>query len=93
MPDVLELSSRDEAYEVRLLPQRRSSLATSGEAVVLFRIPHVFFQALQSDPIDSQSRAKQALLDSGFTYWAAGPEVSQAWEFQTEYGSFRWWSV
>ncbi len=97
LSDLLEMRMTSEGYyELVLLTreQRYSSHSMRGIGLVLFRLPYKFFWALQGDPYDfgRHDKVKAILAEEGLTYWADA-EVSSAWDYKNEYGTFRWWDV
>ena len=84
-----------EGYELVLLTreERYSWPETTREkGLVLFKLPYKFFWALQGDRWEGHKKATEILADAGLTYHSDA-EVSSAWDYRNQYGSFRWWEV
>lgn len=97
LSDTLEMRMTNEAYELVLLTrEERYSWpeTTRGKGLVLFRLPYTFWREMQGDPykVGKHEKVKAILEGVGLTYWA-DTEVSSAWEYKNEYGTFRWWDV
>ena len=61
---------------------------------MLFRLPYTFWREMQGDPYEAgkHNKVNSILASVGLTYWA-DDEVSSAWHYTNEYGTFRWWDV
>jgi hypothetical protein len=97
LSDTLEMRMSTDAYELVLLTREdRYSWpdTTRGKGLVLFRLPYKFFWEMQGDPYEAgkHDKVKAILAGAGLTYWADS-EVSSAWNYKNEYGTFRWWDV
>ena len=97
LSDTLEMRMTAEAYELVLLTREQRYCwpqTTRGSGVVLFRLPYTFWKEMQGDPYEAgkHDKVKAILSGAGLTYWADS-EVSGAWEYKNEYGTFRWWDV
>jgi hypothetical protein len=92
---MIEMRSTGEGYELGLLTREQRYCwpdTTRDKGLVLFRLPYKFFRALQGDPYERHTKAKEILSAAGLTYHSDA-EVSSAWDYQNQYGSLRWWDV
>jgi hypothetical protein len=95
LADMIEMRRTGEGYELVLLTREQRYCwphTTRDKGLVLFKLPYKFFWALQGDPFESHRKAKEILAVAGLTYHSDA-EVSNAWDYQNQYGSFRWWGV
>jgi hypothetical protein len=95
LADMIEMRRTGEGYELVLLTREQRYCwphTTRDKGLVLFKLPYKFFWALQGDPFESHRKAKEILAVAGLTYHSYA-EVSNAWDYQNQYGSFRWWGV
>lgn len=94
LPDILEMRMAAEGYELVLLTreQRYASRRTRDKGIVLFKMPYKALWAFQGDSFEVHKNVTEILATSGLVYHSDA-EVSSAWDYQNEYGSFRWWDV
>ena len=97
LSDMLEMRMTGEGYELVLLTREQRYCwpeTTRGKGVVLFRLPYTFFGSLRGDPyaVETSKKTAAILSGAGLTYWSDA-EVSNAWDYKNEYGTFRWWDV
>jgi len=95
LSDQIEMRTTTEGYELVLLTREQLyswSQSTRGKGLVLFKLPYSFFWTLQGDPLKAHEKATEILKSAGLTYHS-DPEVWNAWEYRSQYGSFRWWDV
>jgi hypothetical protein len=94
LSDLIEMRTTTEGYELALLTREQlysTPGSTRGKGLVLFNLPYKFFWALQGD-YESHKKAAELLAVTGLIYHS-DTEVGSAWDYQNQYGSFRWWDV
>lgn len=94
LSDIIEMRMTGEGYELVLLTreQRYSSYSTREIGLVLFKMPYKALWAFQGDSSEVHKNVTEILATTGLVYHSDA-EVSNAWDYRNEYGSFRWWEV
>jgi len=92
LSDVIEMRRTSDGYELVFLTREQRYETSKASPLVLFTLPYKFFWALQSEHFAAYKEVEEILRGVGFRY-QSDLDVSEAWSYRNEFGSFHWWNV
>jgi hypothetical protein len=98
LTDMIEMRSATDGYELVLLTREDRYCwpdSTRNKGLVLFTFPYKFFWAFQGtgEPREREKEAHKVLAEVPSLKYQEVAEVASRWDYQSEYGSFRWWPI
>jgi hypothetical protein len=98
LTDMIEMRSANDGYELVLLTREERYCwpgTTRDKGLVLFSLPFRFLWAFQGkgDAWDREKKAHKMLAEIPGLEYHELADVPTGWDYQNEYGSFRWWTL